>query len=96
MNNYESVIIMNPNMNKEKKANIISKIKDKIGEYGKITKEVEIGLRKLAYEIKKNETGYYLSYEFEVNEEKKQDAIREIERFYRITDEIIKFITVKV
>ena len=96
MNKYESVIIMNPNINKEETSKAISSIKNKIGEYGKITKEVEIGLRKLAYEIKKNETGYYLSYEFEVDEEKKQDAIREIERFYRITDEIIKFITVKV
>ena len=96
MNNYESVIIMKPNMNKEETANIISKIKNKISEYGKITKEVEIGLRKLAYEIKKNEIGYYLSYEFEVDEEKNQDAIREIERFYSITEEIIKYITVKV
>ena len=96
MNNYESVIIMKPNMNKEETVNIISKIKNKISEYGKITKEVEIGLRKLAYEIKKNEIGYYLSYEFEVDEEKNQDAIREIERFYRITEEIIKYITVKV
>lgn len=96
MNSYESVIIINPNMNKEETANIISKIKNKISEYGKITKEEEIGLRKLAYEIKKNETGYYLSYEFEVNEEKKQEAMREIERFYRITEEVIKYITVKV
>ena len=96
MNNYESVIIINPNINKEETANIISKIKNKISEYGKITKEVEIGLRELTYEIKKNKTGYYLSYEFEVNEEKKQEAMQEIERFYKITDEIIKFITLKV
>ena len=96
MNNYESVIIMNPNMNKEAIAKTISNIKNKISEYAKITKEVDIGIRTLTYDIKKNKTGYYLSYEFEVDKEKNQDAIQEIERFYRITDEIIKFITVKV
>ena len=96
MNNYESVIIIKPNMNKKETSKTISNIKNKISEYAKITKEVDIGIKTLAYDIKKNKTGHYLSYEFEVDEEKKQDAIREIERFYRITDEIIKFITVKV
>ncbi len=96
MNKYESVIIINPNMNKEETSKTISKIKSKISEYANITKEFDIGLRTLAYEIKKNKTGYYLSYEFEVEQEQKEDAIREIERFYRITDEIIKYITVKV
>ena len=96
MNKYESVIIINPNINKEQTLKTISNIKNKISEYAEITKEVDIGIRTLAYEIKKNKTGYYLSYEFEVDEEKKQDAIREIERFYRITDEIIKFINVKI
>ena len=96
MNKYESVIIINPNINKEETSKAISSIKNKIGEYGKITKEVEIGLRKLAYEIKKNKTGYYLSYEFEINEERKQEALQEIERFYRVTEEIIKYITVKL
>lgn len=96
MNKYESVIIINPNINKEQTLKTISNIKNKISQYAEITKEVDIGIRTLAYEIKKNKTGYYLSYEFEVDEEKKQDAIREIERFYRITDEIIKFINVKI
>ena len=96
MNKYESVIIINPNINKEQTLKTISNIKNKISQYAEITKEVDIGIRTLAYEIKKNKTGYYLSYEFEVDEEKKQEAIREIERFYRITDEIIKFINVKI
>ena len=96
MNKYESVIIMNPNINKEETSKAISSIKNKISEYAKITKEADMGIKSLAYEIRKNKTGYYLLYEFEIIEEKKQDAIQEIERFYKITDEIIKFIIVKV
>ena len=82
MNNYESVIITN--------------IKEKISEYAKITKEVDIGVKTLAYEIKKNKTGHYLLYEFEVAKEKKDETIKEIERFYRITEEIIKYIIIKL
>ena len=79
MNKYESVVIMKPNMNKEETSNVISNVKNKISEYANITKEVDMGIKNLAYEIKKN-----------------QEAIQEIEQFYKITDEIIKFITVKL
>ena len=96
MNKYESVIIMKPNMNKEEISKVILNIKNKISEYAKITKEEDLGIRTLAYDIKNNKTGHYLVYEFEIDEKKNQDAIQEIERFYRITDEIIKFIIVKV
>ena len=96
MNKYESVVILKPNMNKEETSNVISNVKNKISEYANITKEVDMGIKNLAYEIKKNKTGYYLFYEFEVEDEKNQEAIQEIEQFYKITDEIIKFITVKL
>ncbi len=47
--------------------------------------------RKLAYEIKKNKEGFYVVFKFEANPE----LITELERVYRITDEVIKFIVVK-
>ncbi len=50
-----------------------------------------MGLRKLAYEIGKNKEGYYVVFEFEA----KPELIVELERNYRITDEIIKFIVVR-
>ena len=50
-----------------------------------------MGKRKLAYEIKKNKEAYYM----QINFESKPEAITELERIYRITDEILKFITIK-
>ncbi len=50
-----------------------------------------MGLRKLAYEIGKNKEGYYVVFEFEA----KPELIVELERNYRINDEIIKFIVVR-
>ena len=50
-----------------------------------------MGKRKLAYEVKKNSEGYYVLINFEANPE----FIAELERVYRITDGILKFIVVR-
>ena len=50
-----------------------------------------MGKKTLAYEIKKCKEGIYLLFNFEA----KPDSIAELERVYRITDEIMKFIVVK-
>ncbi len=95
MNKYESVIIVKPTLKTSEIITIIEKVDNAIKKVADITEKQELGLKKLAYEVKGNKEGYYFVHEFEVNEDKKQEAISEIERFYRITDEIIKFIVVK-
>ena len=51
----------------------------------------KMGKRKLAYEIKKQQEGIYEV----INFESKPEAIAELERIYRITDDIMKYIIVK-
>ena len=58
---------------------------------GKVESVEEMGKRKLAYEVKKNKEGYYVIINFEA----KPELITELERNYRITDEVIKFIVVR-
>ncbi len=91
MNKYESVIIINPNLETESIKVLIEKFSNLINNNGKVSSVEEIGKKKLAYEIKKNKEGYYIVFKFE----SKPEAIAELERIYRITDEIIKFIVVK-
>ena len=67
------------------------KITGLINENGKVEEVVDMGKRKLAYEIKKNKEAYYM----QINFESKPEAITELERIYRITDGILKFITIK-
>ena len=50
-----------------------------------------MGVKRLAYEINKCKEGYYIIFYFEA----KEDVIVELERNYRINENIIKFITVK-
>ena len=91
MNKYESVIIINPNLEAEAIKALIEKISNLINNNGTVASVEEIGKKKLAYEIKKNKEGYYIIIKFEA----KPELITELERVYRITDEVIKFIVVK-
>ncbi len=91
MNKYESVIIINPSIEEEGIKNLINKFSSLINTEGKVESVDELGKRKLAYEVKKNKEGYYVVIHFEA----KPTLIAELERNYRITDEIIKFIVVR-
>ena len=91
MNKYETVMILDCNISEEDRKNAIEKIKNYIEKNGEIRKTEDMGKRKLAYEVKKNKEGYYYIIEFSTNPEN----IAELERIYRITDEILKFIVVR-
>ena len=91
MNKYESVIIINPTVDEEGIKALISRFTDLINTDGKVEKVDELGKRKLAYEVKKFQEGYYAIFYFEAN----TSIISELERNYRITDEVIKFMTTK-
>ena len=91
MNKYESVIIINPSADEDKVKSLIDKFSDLINKQGKVTKVDNMGKRKLAYEVKKNKEGIYVVFYFEAE----PSLIAELERNYRITDEVIKFIVVK-
>ncbi len=91
MNKYESIIIIDQNVDEEGMKALISRFTDLINTEGKVSEVKELGKRKLAYEIKRNKEAFYVVFEFEA----KPELIAELERNYRITDEVIKFIVVK-
>ena len=91
MNKYESVIIINPNVDEAGIKALEEKFTGLINENGKIESVELMGKRKLAYDIKKFKEATYVLFNFEANPE----LIAELERVYRITDDIIKFIVVR-
>ena len=91
MNKYESVVIINSNTEEQGIKALIQKFSDLINSDGKVESVEEVGTKKLAYEIKKQKEGYYIIIKFEAN----PALISELERVYRITDDIIKFIVVR-
>lgn len=91
MNKYESVVIINPNLEAESIKALIEKFSNLINSNGTVSSVEELGKKRLAYEIKKLNEGYYVVVKFEAQPE----LITELERVYRITDEVMKFIVVK-
>ena len=91
MNKYESVVIINPSVDEEGMKSLIQKFTDIINNEGKVQSVNELGKKRLAYEIMKNKEGYYTVFNFEA----KPELIAELERNYRIDDNVMKFITVR-
>ena len=91
MNKYETIFIINPSVEEAGVKELTQKFSDLINSDGKVESVEEMGKRKLAYEIKKNSEGIYVLINFEAN----PSLIKELERVYRITDDIMKFIVVR-
>ena len=91
MNKYESVIIINPNCTDEALKALESKFTGLINQNGNVESVENMGKKRLAYEIKKNTEAIYMTINFEA----KPDSIAELERNYRITDKVLKFIVVR-
>lgn len=91
MNKYESIIIINPNTDEAGIKALEEKFTGLINENGKVESVENMGKKKLAYEVKKCNEGTYLLFNFDA----KPDSITELERIYKITDNIIKYIVVR-
>ena len=91
MNKYESIIIINPSVEENGIKELVQKFSDLINTDGKVESVEELGSKKLAYEIQKQTEGYYVLINFEAN----PGLIAELERVYRITDKVIKFIVIR-
>ena len=92
MNKYESIIIIKPTDEQEKVNEVITRYKDLLESFSdRKVKVDDMGTRKLAYTVKGFDEGNYLVMYF-YGEGK---DIAELERQYRIDDDVIKFMTVK-
>lgn len=92
INKYETIYIVKPDLDAEATKGVVEKFSSLIEtEGGKVIETQEWGLKKLAYPINKIEQGYYVLVNFEA----KAEFVAELERVYKITDEIVKFITVR-
>jgi small subunit ribosomal protein S6 len=93
MNRYEIVYIINPNLDTESLNEVIAKFVDIIAKLkGSVLKVHEWGKRKLAYEVKKFDKGYYVMCDFCGG----PNTVNELERNLKLDDRVLKYITVKI
>lgn len=92
MNTFETIIIFNPNLLEEKD---IKKYTDLIQGFSK-TKKVrskDMGIKKLAYTITKETHGYYVLFDYHMENQKVN--LPKLEKELRLDDKVLKFLTVK-
>ena len=90
MRSYETIFVLRPNLEEEAKNALIEKFKAIINTAGEVVKVDEWGTRKLAYEIEKLKDGYYVLVNFKAT----IDLPSELERNFRISDDVIRYIVI--
>lgn len=92
MKHYETMFIVKPTLVEEEIKQKIDFYKDAITKNGgSIQTCLDMGMRNLAYEIKKHKRGYYFVIYFTAEPK----SILELERLYRINEDILRFIVIK-
>jgi small subunit ribosomal protein S6 len=91
MRRYETIIIIDPDLSDEERDPIFVRFKELISQQGGFLVLVdEWGIKKLAYEIMKKVRGYYIRLDYCGT----APLINELERFCRIDDRILKYMTI--
>ena len=92
MRHYELLTVLKPVLTEEENKAKIEFLKEILEKNGaEIAAFQEMGTRRLAYPIEKLERGYYSVFYFTAP----ATAILEVERLIRITEEFIRFMSVK-
>ena len=91
MRRYETFVIIDPDLSQDIRDQVVERVEELIAQMdGFLVFTDDWGERKLAYEIKKRARGYYVRFDYCGL----SPLINEIERFFRIDDRALKYITV--
>ena len=93
MKNYETIFIMDPDLEESQALATIEKLKGIITQgQGEIIKVEDWGKRKLAYDVKKKSRGHYILTTFSGS----PALLSELHRNFRVMDAVIKFQSVRL
>jgi small subunit ribosomal protein S6 len=90
---YEVMFIVRPDVEDEEADKLIEALSTTVKTGGGVVKSAEkLGRRKLAYQVRKFNDGNYILFTVEAN----GAVVLELERRLRVTEQVIKFITVRI
>ena len=91
MNKYELAVVLNPTIDEEALKNEADSVKELIERFGGVVEKVDDrGKRRLAYEIKKLNEGFYSFITFSAE----SSAPAEIEKRMRIKENVLRYLIV--
>jgi len=92
---YEVLFIIRPDVPEEEIDGIVEPLKSVVtAAGGAIDKVDKWGKRRLAYRVQKYREGYYVL--LQLSTENTVETVKEVERRLRVSDTVIKFITVRI
>ena len=91
MNKYETIFIVDAELNEEARAPVIERFKSMIESSGQLDSIDEWGTRRLAYPINDKLEGFYVYVIYSAP----TDFPSELERVFKITDSILKFLIIR-
>lgn len=92
MRHYENLVIVKPTLTEEEIQSSIAAIEAVLTSNGaEITARDAMGMKKLAYPIDKNERGYFHVVYYTMD----PSSIEEVERRFRINEDLLRFVTIK-
>ena len=90
---YEVMFIVRPDMTEEDQDKLISTLEAAVTSSGGLVKNVEkMGKRRLAYAVRRFHDGMYILLTFEGS----GGLVHELERRLRVTEPVIKFLSVRI
>ena len=93
MNNYETVLILNPVLSEDQVKESMEKFKTLLSSFNAELVSSELwGLKKMKYLIQNKKTGFYVLFEFKSN----PDVISNLEVELKRDERIMRFLTVKL
>jgi small subunit ribosomal protein S6 len=91
MRRYETFIIISPDLSEEQRGPLLDRVRETMTQMGGfIVREDVWGSRRLAYPIRKKERGFYVRFDYCGSSQ----LVNEIERFFRIDERVLKYMTV--
>lgn len=92
MRNYETLVVLAPDMAQEDRDTLLTKLKGIITKKGTIVKEEDWGKRKLAYPIAHKEFGFYSWYLYEAAE----STVHQLELEMNLQPDILRYLSLVV
>ncbi|MDR3225554.1 MAG: 30S ribosomal protein S6 [Clostridiales Family XIII bacterium] len=92
MNRYEIMYIIAAALDDEAKDVVMETVESIIADGGEVVKTDRVGLKKLAYPIRKKNEGYYVLVEFKAP----ADLPKELDRRLRISDDVVRHLIINL
>jgi len=92
---YELMYILRPGLSEEETDGLIRQFEEVVREGGgEVEKTGKIGTRRLAYKVHGHSEGYYVLMQYSTSGDARLS--KELERRLRVSDPVIKFLTVRI